>query len=438
MENLNSKVQECAHPISLYDLGSNYVIVCNMFFKCKNLLFSLFFVNPLLGLCAESTSWLKGEVKPGIDLLFFDQAKEDDTLAALSLGLSHPFSESWSLDLAGVIVPYNYGNTPSQCGLGCSVELLYHLTRFDRFDPYLACGAGYYHGEDSLAGPRAGLGTQYHLTEQLSLRFDARAMLSVEEGDMLYSLGIGISYRFGTEGDHGPANKVLPDGRQDSDGDGLADEEESMKGTDPFNRDSDRDGLFDHAEVVTCLTDPLNPDSDFDGLSDGEEVNKRKTNPLLRDTDKGGSDDWHELFVDKTDPLNRSDDLFLIVIPASFDYTLQPFNPTVLNALDQVAGLLLLNPKAHALIEAHTDRKVRADGKTADALTEQYAKQAAGHLSAKGVPPGRLSVKGFGFTRPKVQPNLVRGNPENQRFEIYVKDLPRPKETEQSGKRQEK
>jgi hypothetical protein len=402
-----------------------------MFFNCTRSLFCLFLLNPLLGFCAENASatWLKGEIKPGVEVLFFDQAKENDALTALSMGLSHPFAEAWSLDLTGLVVPYNYGNTDSQCGLGFSMDVLYHLTRFDRLDPYLACGAGYYHGEASLAGPRAGIGVQYHLTEQLSLRVDARTMLSVEEGDMLYSLGVGISYRFGTEAQLDPSKKVLPDGRLDSDGDGLADEDEAMKGTDPFNRDSDRDGLTDGEEVKIYLTDPLNPDTDFDGLSDGEEVKKWKTNPLKRDSDNGGADDWHEIFIDKTNPLNPADDLFLIVIPASFDYTLHPFTPPVSDALDRVAELLLLNPKAQVCIEAHSDRKMRADEKTAKALTEQYAKQAAKYLSLKGIAPIRLTTKGFGFARPRVQANLVRGNPENQRFEIYFKDLTQRKVT---------
>jgi hypothetical protein len=202
-----------------------------------------------------------------------------------------------------------------------------------------------------------------------------------------------------------------------------------MKGSDPFNRDSDRDDLSDLEEIVTYLTDPLNPDSDFDGLPDGEEVKKWKTNPLKRDSDGGGCDDWHELMIDKTDPLNQSDDLFLVVIPGSFDYTLQPFKPTVLDALDRVAELLLLNPQAHVCIEAHTDRKVRADEKTANALTGQYANQALKYLSLKGIAPIRLTEKGFGFARPRVQANLVRGNPENQRLEIYVRGLPRSLET---------
>ncbi|PIT93715.1 hypothetical protein COU00_02740 [Candidatus Falkowbacteria bacterium CG10_big_fil_rev_8_21_14_0_10_43_11] len=58
----------------------------------------------------------------------------------------------------------------------------------------------------------------------------------------------------------------------DSDADGLSDNEEKRLGTDPFNPDTDRDGLPDFAEVKKYRTDPLNPDTDNDGITDGDEV----------------------------------------------------------------------------------------------------------------------------------------------------------------------
>jgi hypothetical protein len=375
-----------------------------MFLNLKTRLYALSALIPLL-----------------VEILFFDQAGEKDARGALSLGLSHPLSEAWSLELTGLVVPYDYGHTDTRCGLGASLDALYHLTRFNRLDPYFALGAGYYLGESSLAGPRAGLGLQYHLTEQLALSLDGRAMLSVDGCDMLYSVGVGLSYRFGTPPRMEAQQRILPDGRLDSDGDGLADDDESTKGTDPFNKDSDRDGLSDFEEVITTLTDPLNPDTDFDSLTDGEEIKKYKSNPLKRDSDGGGVDDWHECFIDKTDPLNPKDDLFLIVIPASFAYTLQPFKPADLEALDLVVTRLLEFPKTEARIEVHSDRKMRADQKTALALTEQVARKIQDYFKLKGVAPERLKAKGFGFDRPRVQPNLVRGNPENQRFEFYIR-----------------
>jgi len=58
----------------------------------------------------------------------------------------------------------------------------------------------------------------------------------------------------------------------DEDGDGLTNDQEAAIGTDPFNPDSDNDGLFDKEEVVVYKTDPLNPDTDGDTYLDGSEV----------------------------------------------------------------------------------------------------------------------------------------------------------------------
>ncbi|MBP5227429.1 MAG: hypothetical protein J6336_08590, partial [Kiritimatiellae bacterium] len=91
----------------------------------------------------------------------------------------------------------------------------------------------------------------------------------------------------------------------DTDGDGLVDGEEVALGTDPFLADTDDDGLLD-GEEVSIGSDPLLIDSDGDGLTDGEEV-ILASDPLKVDSDGDGLSDWEETVLG-TDPREADSD----------------------------------------------------------------------------------------------------------------------------------
>ncbi len=90
-----------------------------------------------------------------------------------------------------------------------------------------------------------------------------------------------------------PKKPVEDDDSYDSDQDGLSDDEENSLGTDPYNPDTDGDGLSDYFEVRISMTNPLNPDTDGngitdyhedfdqDGLNNGQEQSKG-TNPYIK------------------------------------------------------------------------------------------------------------------------------------------------------------
>lgn len=91
----------------------------------------------------------------------------------------------------------------------------------------------------------------------------------------------GVQAIYGMASDPEPAPEAPPQDAtpppsegQDSDGDGISDQDEVLvTGTDSNNADSDGDGLVDGVEVTNRMN-PLDPDMDKDGVSDGQEVDQ--------------------------------------------------------------------------------------------------------------------------------------------------------------------
>ncbi|MDD4101763.1 MAG: outer membrane beta-barrel protein [Kiritimatiellae bacterium] len=387
-------------------------------------------------LANEITDSPRWYINPGVGMIFPEGNQPIDEGLNLSLRLGYDLSEHWSAEGEFAFAPNMTNNDrwtqKKQRIYGLGLDALYHFDRYNRFDPFLSAGWAVYMadrsvfsegGHSTLTGPRVGIGAMYHLTDNFSLRADGRALMSVDKThEMQYTLDAGVVYRFGGGGaglDSGSgALAGLP---KDTDGDGLTDEEEAALGTDPFKTDTDGDGLTDYEEVKVHKTDPLNPDSDFDGLSDGDEVKKFKTDPLNRDTDNGGVADGHEVMEDKTNPLDPSDDLMLFEVYIPFDYDTTVIKPEYFKDLDHVVRVLTRNPQATAVVEGHADRRTRSSEKYNQDLSERRAQAVVSYMVGKGVLSDKLTALGYGFSRPKVQPDLVNGNPENRRVEIYIR-----------------
>ncbi len=309
---------------------------------------------------------------------------------------------------------------------GMAVDGLYHFTRWERVDPYLSLGVGFrLYGEDINGQSfdtslRAGGGVMYHFNDEWAARGDARTFIVGNDTEANMILDAGVVWTWGARIPHDWEAIGEPD---DSDRDGLTDSLEEEIGTDPYDPDSDDDGLNDGDEVNRYKTDPLNPDTDLDGLSDGtDEVLKYHTDPLNRDTDGGMVSDGHEVNDDGTDPLEGSDDLYLITLNIRFDYDKAVIKPEFYSDLDVVAKVMQRNDHSAARIEGHADRTKKSNPKHNKKLSKARAQAVLTYLAEKkAIAASRMSAVGYGFDRPKVPHDLRTGNPENRRVEVYIR-----------------
>jgi outer membrane protein OmpA-like peptidoglycan-associated protein len=222
---------------------------------------------------------------------------------------------------------------------------------------------------------------------------------------------------------------VVKAGPRDSDGDGLLDTEELSIGTDPYDPDTDKDGLTDGQEVRIYHTDPLNPDTDYDFLKDGEEVFTYKTDPLKQDTDNGGVIDGHEVLEDNTNPLNPKDDLVMYTLHIEFDTDKADIKPEYFSQINIIGKVLKRNPNATAVIEGHADKRKNSKYQYNMSLSQARAKAVLEYLVKYGIDKKRLKAVGYGFTRQIAPNDPINGNPKNRRVEVYIKGITKEQAT---------
>ncbi len=396
----------------------------------------------------ESDNQANWYVAPSLGLLLFEGDQEVENGYQVNVRVGRDLTEWWSLEGMFLLAPSLDGNysddfengqrsrleavdgndgVDSTSAIGLALEGIFHFTRWDRLDPFLAIGGGVtFYADDMAEGAtepafRLGGGVIYHFNDEWALRADARLLLAGKDTEANSQLDGSVAWTWGAGID--PSMRATG-GPLDSDGDGLSDVRESELGTDPYDPDTDKDQLSDGDEVLTAKTDPLNPDTDYDGLKDGPEVHQYKTDPLDRDTDNGGVADGHEVIEDGTDPLNPADDLVLFELNLQFDYDKANIKPEYFDDLNVIAKVMQRNPNASARIEGHADKLKRSSERYNRRLSKRRAQSVLTYLEqVAGMDDDRMEAVGYGFDRPKAENDPAYGNPENRRVEVYLRGV---------------
>ncbi|OGU59231.1 MAG: hypothetical protein A2X64_01690 [Ignavibacteria bacterium GWF2_33_9] len=104
--------------------------------------------------------------------------------------------------------------------------------------------------------------------------------------------------------------------------------------------------------------------------------------------------------------------------PIRFDYDKFDIKPESIYILDEIADVMLSDPKLKLEIQGHTDNMGGIEYNLI--LSENRAKAVYDALVARGVPAGNLRYRGFGFSRPIASNDTPEGQAKNRRTEFVV------------------
>lgn len=241
-------------------------------------------------------------------------------------------------------------------------------------------GVGFKYALSSLVSLDFNLGIGFTLSDDLNPVHDA-----INDGGYFARLGINFNlFR-------------IP---KDSDGDGLPDEEELRLGTDPFNPDTDDDGLLDGEEVYKYKTDPLNPDTDGGGVKDGVEV-RYGANPLDPD------DDILNVGVGEKIILRNIE---FVTGKSTISNTSERILGNALKAMQKI-------PDMRFDIVGHTDDVGGEEPNLV--LSQERADAVKAWLVERGIESERLNARGVGMSEPLVPNTSDANRQKNRRVEFY-------------------
>ncbi|GAB1258211.1 OmpA family protein [Aurantivibrio plasticivorans] len=345
-------------------------------------------------------------VNPQVGYLIFDGKRNLDDSLVYGLGLGYQFDNPWAMELN-----YLVADPDSEISGASDVDYrqlrldgLYTFNREQNLQPYLAIGIGHGDYEADFQDAKETLvnfggGLKYYLTENLTIRSDARLFHSFDEESQDFTLSLGLNYLFGSV--------AQTSKRADSSVESAA-----IVERDSDKLDRDHDGVPDANDACpnTLAGVRVNGsgcalDSDNDGVADAIDQCPGSEAGAKVD-DKG----CYELLTEAKQ----------IDLQVNFGNDSSEIDATFDTEISKVAEFMRSYPKSEVTIEGHTDD--RGDAGYNQQLSERRAKAVAERLISQfSIDRDRVSAIGMGELVPIADNNTAEGRAKNRRVVGVVK-----------------
>lgn len=384
-------------------------------------------VAAALALAWADHAYAEAEVGQGY-FTFMASYIDDDTDRGLEdafnggkFGVGYAVNDLWNIEgfLSFATPNATLPMTEDEDHLGIGVDAQLVFRRSEVFSPYLLVGLGYFKidrpattNEGMMGGAGAGFFLDFQSTN-IAIRgeFKHRFELASSPGlaDNLYSIGLHIPLGR-------PTPKMAPAPvPQDSDGDGVVDENDRCPNTPAGVRvdrygcelDSDGDGVVDSKDecpgtVAGAEVDEKGCEKDDDGDGVVNRLDQCPGTPKGVQVDVKGCEIKAEIRLEGVNFETNSDRLL----------------PGAEGRLNQAAATLQKNPTIKVEVAGHTD----SDGSAAynESLSARRAQTVHDYLADRGVAVNRMTVRGYGESQPIADNSTREGKAQNRRVVLRI------------------
>ena len=374
-------------------------------------------------------------LNPAAAFVLFDGERRPEDAEGFGLGIEYRSAGAWSVEAAAFKLDardefpsYDFTYGYDQYG----INSLYYFRTEKALQPFALIGLHHVEfdkNKDDETQYHLGTGLRYQFNQRLSVRWDIRALNSLDDGLLDAMSTIGLSLAFGL-----PAN----DRSKANNNTKYADNAVPL--------DTDSDGVPDGVDLcgASAIGSPVNSegclDSDGDGIADKDDQCPGSSGVAKVDSRGCSLDSDHDGVADEYDRCagtleNAVVDIYGCVgktktveverirLNIQFSSGASELAPTSLQELAKVASFLASYADVRVRIEGHSDSQGPAEANLA--LSQRRAEAVRSALvNGFAIDPQRISAQGFGELKPVADNSTPSGRKKNRRVvAVITKDV---------------